>query len=72
MAFEYFLNNKIMVISKVKEHDMEVIEKLSSIKKRIDNLLFVDRLRVDDLLGVCDRIYFKTIKQGEMLMFIEH
>lgn len=61
-----------MVISKVKLEDLEIIEKLALIRKRIDNLLFIDKYQDSDLVGVVERIYFKTVKQGVMLLFIEH
>lgn len=70
-AFEQLLEKNIMVISKVKEEDLEAIEKLSFIRKRIDNLQFIDKYFPEDLIGNCDRVYFKTIRQGEMLMFLE-
>lgn len=71
VAFEDFLENGIMVISKVKIEDLKVIERLTLIKKRIDNLTLIDKYRPTDVIGVCEKIYFKTIRKGEMLMFIE-
>jgi hypothetical protein len=71
VAFEEFLENGIMVISKVKMEDLRIIERLSLIKKMVDHLHLIDKYRPSDVLGVCEKIYFKTIKQGEMLMFIE-
>lgn len=60
-----------MVISKVKIEDLKIIERLTLIKKRIDHLNLIDKYRSEDVVGVCEKIYFKTVKKGEMLMFIE-
>lgn len=60
-----------MVISKVRREDLRIIERLAMIRKSIDHLQFIDKYRPADVIGVCERIYFKTVKQGEMLMFIE-
>ena len=71
LAYEQFLENGIMVISKVRREDLRIIERLALIRKSIDYLQFIDKYRPSDVIGVCERIYFKTVKQGEMLMFIE-
>lgn len=59
------------MISKVRPEDLRVIERLALIRKSIDRLQLIDKYRPSDVIGVCERIYFKTVKQGEMLMFIE-
>ena len=59
-----------MIISKVKSNDLEKIERLAMIKKRIDNLLAIDRYQPGDMIGCCEKVYFKTVRSGEMLMFI--
>ena len=71
LAYEQFLENGIMVISKVRREDLRIIERLALIRKSIDHLQLIDKYRPSDVIGVCERIYFKTVKQGEMLMFIE-
>jgi hypothetical protein len=71
VAFEEFLENGIMVISKVRMEDLRAIERLALIRKMIDQLHFIDKYRPVDVIGVCEKVYFKTIRQGEMLMFIE-
>jgi hypothetical protein len=61
-----------MVISKVRPQDLEKIERLAWVRKRIDNLLYLDRSQIAEIIGCCERVYFKTVRQGQMLMFIEH
>ncbi len=71
VAFEDFLDNGIMVISKVRMEDLRAIERLALIRKVIDHLHFIDKYRPVDVIGVCEKIYFKTIRPGEMIMVME-
>lgn len=41
------------------------------IRKMIDHLHFIDKYRPVDVIGVCEKIYFKTIRPGEMIMVME-
>ena len=66
------LEKKIIIVSKVKSEDLDKIERLAWIKKRVDNFFTIDRQEVSDIIGCCERVYFKTVSQGQMLMFIEH
>jgi hypothetical protein len=60
-----------MVISKVRTEDLRAIERLAMIRKAIDHLHFIDKYRSVDVIGVCEKIYFKTIRPGEMIMVME-
>lgn len=53
IAFEEFVENGIMVISKMKMEDLRAIERLALIRKMIDHLHFIDIYRPVDLIGVC-------------------
>ena len=64
MAFEMALQNNIMLLSKVKPSDLAIIERIALIRTRVSNFLHMDRYRLPDILGCCEKIYFKTIRQG--------
>lgn len=48
-----------------------MIKWVSGIKKSVKKIWMIETLKVQNILGKCDKIYFKTIKEGQMMMFIE-
>lgn len=69
-AMELALQKGIMVISKVNNLDLSKIERLTLIRKRIENILTLDRYNPAEFVGFCPKIYFKNVRSGEMLLFL--
>lgn len=44
---------------------------MTGIKKTIKKLWMLEKYKHHCIMGKCDKIYFKNIKEGQMLMFIE-
>ena len=59
-----------MVISKVHAQDLDKIERLALIRKRIDNMLALDICNGSEFVGCCPKVYFKNVRSGEMLLFL--
>ena len=69
-AMELALQKGIMIISKVNNLDLSKIERLTLIRKRIENILTLDRYNLAEFVGFCPKIYFKNVRSGEMLLFL--
>jgi hypothetical protein len=70
-AIEYFQERKICVVSKIKKKDLELVKELGNIKKSVKKLWLLEKYKPQNILGMCDKIYFKSIKEGQTLMFIQ-
>ena len=69
-AMELALQKGIMIISKVNNLDLSKIERLTLIRKRIENILTLGRYNLAEFVGFCPKIYFKNVRSGEMLLFL--
>jgi len=63
-AVELALQKSILVISKVNVHDLDKIERLAAIRKRIDNMLTLDSHNSAEFVGCCPKVYFKNVRSG--------
>ena len=67
---EYFLQKKINVISKVKKKELEEIMRITGIRKTVKKFWMIEKYKSRNILGICDRIYFKEYRRGQSLMFL--
>lgn len=44
---------------------------VAKIKRAIGKLWRLDQYNLNSIVGHCDRIYFKTVRAGQMLLFLE-
>ena len=70
-ALEFFQSQRINVISKMKQKDLEVIKKLAGIKKSVEQIWQIEKHKNHNIIGSCSKIFFKSIKEGQTLMFVE-
>ncbi len=47
------------------------MKEVGNVKKSVKKLWLLEKYKPQNILGICDKIYFKTIKEGQTLMFIQ-
>ena len=70
-ALEYLQANEIMVVSKVKQKTLSMVKELAGIKKSVKKIWRLEKYKTSQIMGKCERIYFKEISEGQSLMFLE-
>ena len=70
-ALEFFQSQRINVISKMRQKDLEAIQQLAGIRKIVKYIWQVEKHRPQNIIGKCDKIYFKEVKEKQVLMFLE-
>ena len=50
---------------------MELIKQVSGIKKSVKKLWMLERYKPSQIVGKCNKIYFKNIKENQYMMFME-
>lgn len=47
-----------------------MIKEVTGIKKTVKKLWMIEKYKYHCIIGKCDKIYFKNVREGQMLMFI--
>ncbi len=59
------------MVPKINKKDLESVKEVGNIKKSVKKLWLLEKYKPHNILGMGDKIYFKSIKEGQTLMFIQ-
>ena len=59
------------MVSKIKRKDLEAVREMTNVRRTVKKLWLIQKYKPHNILGICDKIYFKTVREGHTMMFIQ-